>query len=220
MRSGSSPGRIFCIVKLFELLHSQEFAREGGHASFLSSSHPSPPTMPSSALREDHLLRCTKKRDSHSAVPFFCIVKLFELLHSQEFARGGGHAFFLSSAHSLPADNAIERLREDHLLRCTKNAVRKFARPHFLHRQAVRTPAFSGVRARRRARGTIFHMPLCLCSPLFEGRFPNFHAVLSRAQPLQRASQHGAFRRIPHKIGIQPQIAPVRRFEALLGDAR
>ena len=164
--------------------------------------------------------RCTKKRDSHSAVPFFCIVKLFELLHSQEFARGGGHTAFLSSAHSLPADNAIERLARRSSLTVHQKTGQSLGCPVFLHRQAVRTPAFSGVRARRRARGTIFHMPLCLCSPLFEGRLPNFHAVLSRAQPLQRASQHGAFRRIPHKIGIQPQIAPVRRFEALLGDAR
>ena len=121
---------------------------------------PSPPTMPSSALREDHLLRCTKKRDSHSAVPFFCIAKLFKLLH------------------------------------------------------------FSGVRARRRARGTIFQMPPRLCIPLFKGRFPNFYTALSRAQPLQRPRKHGAFYCIPHKIGIQPQIAPVRRFEPLLGDAR
>ena len=56
--------------------------------------------------------RCTKKRDSHSAIPFFCIVKLFGLLHFQEFARGGGRAPFLSSSHPLPADNAIERLNK------------------------------------------------------------------------------------------------------------
>ena len=42
MRSGNSPDRIFCIVRPFALLHSQEFAREGGHATFLSSSLPFP----------------------------------------------------------------------------------------------------------------------------------------------------------------------------------
>ena len=42
MRSGNSPGRIFCIIRPFALLHSQEFAREGGHAPFLASSLPFP----------------------------------------------------------------------------------------------------------------------------------------------------------------------------------
>ena len=159
-------------------------------------------------------------RSGNSPGRIFCIVRPFALLHSQKFAREGGHATFLSSSLPFPADNAIERLARRSSLTVHQKTGQSLGCPVFLHRQAVRTPAFSGVRARRRARGTIFHMPLCLCSPLFEGRLPNFHAVLSRAQPLQRASQHGAFRRIPHKIGIQPQIAPVRRFEALLGDAR
>ena len=71
MRSGNSPGRIFCIVRPFTLLHFQEFAREGGHAPFLTSSHPSPPTMPSSACAKIISYGAPKNGTNGAAVPFF-----------------------------------------------------------------------------------------------------------------------------------------------------
>lgn len=41
---------------------------------------------------------------------FFAALSCSDSCIYQEFARGGGHASFLSSAYPLPADNAIERL--------------------------------------------------------------------------------------------------------------
>ena len=83
MRSGNSPGRIFCIVRPFALLHSQKFAREGGHATSLSSSLPADNAIERLARRSSY---GAPKRDSHSAVPFFFIDKQNRRSRSFDFS--------------------------------------------------------------------------------------------------------------------------------------
>ena len=74
-KTGQSLGcPVFCTVSSSNSCSFQEFAREGGHAAFLSSAHPSPPTMPSSALREDHLYGAPKTGQSLGC-PVFLVTK-------------------------------------------------------------------------------------------------------------------------------------------------
>ena len=161
MRSGSLPGRIFCIVKQFELLHSQEFAREGGHAAFLSSAHPLPADNAIERLARRSSLTVHQKRDSHSAVPFFCTVRQFKTpAIFQEFAREGGH--------------------EERSFRCR--------------------PVYASLSSKGASQILTRFFPAC--------------------SPCKGPASTAPFAAFTHKIGIQPQIAPVRRFEPLLGDAR
>ena len=161
--------------------------------------------------------RCTKKRDSHSAVPFFCIVKLFELLHSQEFARGGGHTAFLSSAHSLPADNAIERL-----------ARRSSLTVHQKCGQEVRPAAFFAslscsdsciLRSSRAKAGTrndlsyaaLFMRPSFRRAPpkFSRGSFPR--AAPAKGQPAWRLSPHSPQDRYPASDRSRPALRSAPR---------
>ena len=88
---------------------------EAGALLFFLPLTPSPPTMPSSACAKIISYGAPKMRSGSSPGRIFCTVKLFELLHFQEFTRGDGRAWgrcLFASAQPLPADNAAWRLRK------------------------------------------------------------------------------------------------------------
>lgn len=63
---------------------------------------------------------CTKNTAGLLLRRVFVYCKQFEMLISQEFARGGVGEWSTGRDRNRTAAKAIERLREDNLLRCTK----------------------------------------------------------------------------------------------------
>ena len=113
MRSGNSPGRIFCTVKLFELLHSSGVRVRRRARRLCRFPYPLPADDAIERPREDDLLRCTKKRNSHSAVPFFyTVMRLFCDFGGE--GDGGARCFLdlLGAPLHHPAAAAGEDLRE------------------------------------------------------------------------------------------------------------
>ena len=189
MRSGNSPGRIFCIVRPFTLLHFQEFAREGGHATFLSSSLPFPADNAIERLaRRSSLTVHQKCGQAIRPAAFFASSGRSHSCILRSSRAEAGTLHFLLPPSLSPPTMPSSALREDHLLRCTKTG-QPLGRPVFLFidKQNRRSRSFDfSCLAEKSKSGVPVTLPeaLLFIRSVFRTEPPKFsHGSLRRAEP-------------------------------------